>query len=389
MLLSVPHQMLRFGLSAAGKAKFAALPEKNPAHLFAVQVSYCAGSVLLTKMLHFKRAKSAFAALCNVEKRQAVWYNREHADNTRLDFCRASPQSKRMDFNIMNKNSFRYKNKRRIGKLRSFLSPALAALMVFSSLAACTLTACKKDDSPNVIVDILPVTKAPLPSVEPATAPAAETVSPTATPAPADTNAPLNTNAPIDQTVFDNCAFVGNSTFEGLYKYGVITHGKFFTRVGLNILSVYTQTTTTGSVPVIDELNTGSYEAVILMFGENELGWPNLNTFIEKYSKFLDDIWQRQPGCEIFIMLIPPVSAKVSSTSTTGVTNENIQLYNAQLVDLAARRGCHYVSVPEALVDANGCLPADASGDGIHLNMTYSKYWADHICRTVAAVLRP
>lgn len=222
----------------------------------------------------------------------------------------------------------------------------------------------QKDDSPNVIVDILPVTKAPLPSVEPATAPAAETVSPTATPAPADTNAPLNTNAPIDQTVFDNCAFVGNSTFEGLYKYGVITHGKFFTRVGLNILSVYTQTTTTGSVPVIDELNTGRYEAVILMFGENELGWPNLNTFIEKYSKFLDDIWQRQPGCEIFIMLIPPVSAKVSSTSTTGVTNENIQLYNAQLVDLAARRGCHYVSVPEALVDANGCLPADASGDG-------------------------
>ena len=67
----------------------------------------------------------------------------------------------------------------------------------------------------------------------------------------------------------------------------------------------------------------------------------------------------------------------------------DIQLYNAQLVDLAARRGCHYVSVPEALVDANGCLPADASGDGIHLNMTYSKYWADHICRTVAAVLRP
>ena len=138
MLLPVPHQLLRFGLSAAGKAKFAALPEKNPAHLFAVQVSYCAGSVLLTKMLHFKRAKSAFAALCNVEKRQAVWYNRKHADNTRLDFRRASPQSKRMDLNIMNKNSFRYKNKRRTGRLRSFLSPALAALMVFSSLAACT-----------------------------------------------------------------------------------------------------------------------------------------------------------------------------------------------------------------------------------------------------------
>ena len=65
----------------------------QPSELFAVQVSYCAGSVLLTKMLHFKRAKSTFAALCNVEKRQAVWYNKKHADNTRLDFRRASPQS--------------------------------------------------------------------------------------------------------------------------------------------------------------------------------------------------------------------------------------------------------------------------------------------------------
>lgn len=127
-----------------GKRRICRPSRKNPAHLFAVQVSYCAGSVLLTKMLHFKRAKSTFAALCNVEKQQAVWYNKKHADNTRLDFRRASPQSKRMDFNIMNKNSFRYKNKRRTGRLRSFLSPALAALMVFSSLAACTLTACKK-----------------------------------------------------------------------------------------------------------------------------------------------------------------------------------------------------------------------------------------------------
>jgi hypothetical protein len=89
----VPHQLLRFGFSAVENVEFAALPEKNPAHLFAVQVSYCAGSVLLTKMLHFKRAKSTFAALCNVEKRQAVWYNKKHADNTRLDFRRASPQS--------------------------------------------------------------------------------------------------------------------------------------------------------------------------------------------------------------------------------------------------------------------------------------------------------
>ena len=283
-----------------------------------------------------------------------------------------------MDFNIMNKNSFRYKNKRRTGKLRSFLSPALAALMVFSSLAACTLTACKKDDSPNVIVDILPVTKAPLPSVEPATAPAAETVSPTATPAPADTNAPLNTNAPIDQTVFDNCAFVGNSTFEGLYKYGVITHGKFFTRVGLNILSVYTQTTTTGSVPVIDELNTGRYEAVILMFGENELGWPSEETYASEYAKIIDLIRESHPDATIYVQSIFSMG-RIRSSRDEVYNNDNVIRLQRVLCEMCLEKGVNYVNVAEVLQDSDGFLIDNDSVDGAHLTAPYYKVWVDYL----------
>lgn len=259
-------------------------------------------------------------------------------------------------------------------------------------------TACNVD--PDVIIDINTPSRAPVPTEVFATNPGLLTPAPpTDTPAPPTvtpevvtpsiTDVPNVTQMPKpDYSVFNNCAFVGNSTFEGLYKYGVITQGSFFTRVGLNILTVYTLSTTTGSIPIIDELNTGEYEAVILMFGENELGWPNLNTFINKYSGLLDDVWKRQPECEIFIMGIPPVSESVSSSSTTGVTNENIQLYNAQLVDLATRRGCHFVSVPESLMTANGALPPEASSDGLHLNLQYSKLWADHICLTVMAALR-
>ncbi|MCH5278589.1 MAG: hypothetical protein J1E60_02240 [Christensenellaceae bacterium] len=258
--------------------------------------------------------------------------------------------------------------------------------VVIAAFGICT--ACNVE--PDVIIDINSPSTAPVPTVVSATNPGLFTPAPPTEPPYVDpTDIPEITQAPqLDYSVFNNCAFVGNSTFEGLYKYGVITQGSFFTRVGLNILSVYKQTTSTGSIPIIDELNTGNYEAVILMFGENELGWPNLNTFINKYSDLLDDVWQRQPGCEIFIMGIPPVSESVSSSSTTGVTNENIQLYNAQLVDLATRRGCHFVSVPESLMTSNGALPPEASSDGLHLNLQYSKLWADHICLTVMSVLR-
>ena len=126
-----------------------------------------------------------------------------------------------------------------------------------------------------------------------------------------------------------------------------------------------------------------------MMFGENELGWPDLNLFINKYEQLCRDVWKKQPGAKLFITGIPPVSAAKSASSTTGVTNENIQLYNAQLADLCARtEGVYFISVPEALMTSNGALPAEASGDGLHLNMTYSRYWADHICLTVMSVLR-
>ena len=270
--------------------------------------------------------------------------------------------------------------------MKKLLALLLACLIPAALFAACN----NRQPGDDVIIDIHSVTEVPVPTLIPSTDPPLETVAPTPTPAPNATDVPLNTPQPApDYSVFDNCAFVGNSTFEGLHQFGVITHGKFFTRVGLNILTVYTQTTTSGSIPVIDELNTGSYSAVIMMFGENELGWPNINTFINKYEQFCRDVWAKQPGAKLFITGIPPVSAAKSSSSTTGVTNENIQLYNSQLCDLCARvDNLYFISVPEALMTADGALPAEASGDGLHLNLTYSRYWADHICLTVMGILR-
>lgn len=210
---------------------------------------------------------------------------------------------------------------------------------------------------------------------------------PSSTPAPSETPA-ITTAAPspgdLDYSVFDNCAFVGNSVFEGLYRYGVITRGKFFTKVGLNILSVYTDTTATGTVPIIDELDTGSYESVILMFGQNELGWPSVDSFIQHYSDFIDDVRAKQPNARIFLTGLPPFSKEKSAEGgSTGLTNERVHLYNGRIEELAQSKNCYYISVPDAMMDADGALPSEATSDGIHLNLTYSKIWADHICLTV------
>lgn len=261
-----------------------------------------------------------------------------------------------------------------------------AALALIIALFAAGCANVDKND--GVVVDIYtpqPQVIVPVPTV------VGGTVAPDVSSTPQISAPPDVTASPVptepDYTVFDDAAFLGNSTFEGLYRYGIITHGTFYTKVGLNVLTVHTATTTTGTVPIIDELNNGTYAKVLLMFGENELGWPSPSTFIEKYSELLDAVWQRQPNAEIYIVAMPPVSASVSSTSTTGVTNDNIQNFNAMLKDLAVRRGCGYISVPKELYTFDGVLPAEASSDGIHLNLQYARYWADHICLTVMGVI--
>lgn len=285
---------------------------------------------------------------------------------------------------IIQTETMRMKDMKKMIKLTA---AALALILTVCAFAGCSTV----DPNDNIIIEIHSVTEVPVPTQTPSTEPPLETVAPTPTAAPDTTPVPVNTPLPApDYSVFDNCAFVGNSTFEGLHAYGVITHGKFFTRVGLNIISVYTATTTNGSIPVIEELNTGHYEAVIMMFGENELGWPNINSFLDRYEQFCRDVWAKQPGAKLFITGIPPISAaKSANGASTGVTNENIGIYNAQLADLCARiDNVWFITVPEALMTADGALPAEASGDGLHLNMTYSRYWADHICQSVMAVLR-
>lgn len=209
------------------------------------------------------------------------------------------------------------------------------------------------------------------------------TPSPSATPSAATATPSLGNP---DYSVFDNCAFVGNSIFEGLYRYGVITRGKFFTKVGLNILSVYKDTTATGTVPIINELDTGNYESIILLFGQNELGWPSVDSFIQHYSDFIDDVREKQPNARIFLAGLPPFSKEKSSEGgSNGLTNERVHLYNGRIEQLAQSKNCYYISVPDAMTDADGALPSEATSDGIHLNLEYSKIWADHICLTVMA----
>ena len=127
---------------------------------------------------------------------------------------------------------------------------------------------------------------------------------------------------------------------------------------------------------------------VLLMFGQNELGWPDMNVFIKKYANLIRDVKSRQPNARVFVTGMPPVTKALSDRNEDGVTNENINYVNSLLANLASQFGyCRYISAPDSMYDASGALPAVASGDGLHLNMTYSRIWTEHLIQAVAAGL--
>lgn len=176
-----------------------------------------------------------------------------------------------------------------------------------------------------------------------------------------------------DASCFDSTAFIGNSRFGSFKNFGLAKN--VYSVVGLNVETVFTKSVAGSTVPVIDELNGKSFNKVVLLFGDNECGWPDPNVFAEKYAKVIAAVRERVPEAEIYLHAILPVSTLASETNQFGCNNQKISVLNDKIEELAAKEGAHYIPQPECLKTEDGSLIPEAASDGIHLNKKYAKYW--------------
>lgn len=177
-----------------------------------------------------------------------------------------------------------------------------------------------------------------------------------------------------------NAAMLGNSYLDGFDTYAVLPDMDCFYRIGLNVRTAFTKPMINKDIPVIDELNNDKqYDEVLLMFGENELGWPNEQAFLDGYSEVIDKVREYQPKAEIYIQSMLPVSKEVSDENKDGINNENIRERNEDLKKLAEEKDAKYLDVASIMTDENGNLPDGAATDGIHPSISYYKQWADFL----------
>lgn len=194
---------------------------------------------------------------------------------------------------------------------------------------------------------------------------------------------PAGTPAPAGW--FRDAVFVGDSRTEGLENLDGLDGATYYAVKGLMVDTIYTKQAIReggSKVTVMQALRSRKFKKVYIMLGINELGWSSFATFISDYGKAIDDIKCCQPGTRVYLQAILPVTAEKSQTDSV-YNNSRIASSNDAIRKLAKTKKVDYLAADEAVKDASGALPAEATVDGVHLNAVYCKKWCEYLMQHI------
>lgn len=187
----------------------------------------------------------------------------------------------------------------------------------------------------------------------------------------------------VDNSYFDDALFIGDSRTEGLALYGSLTNADFFSSVGLSIYKVTEKAAgnpnTGESVTLAQKLAQKKYGKVYIMLGLNELGTGTTEDWAQTYAEVIAQVRQAQPDAIIYLESILVVAASQDNPGGA-INNAAVNTRNQALEALAdPQNNIYYLNVNEAVMDANGCLDASLTSDGIHLLGNSLSLWEDYL----------
>lgn len=186
---------------------------------------------------------------------------------------------------------------------------------------------------------------------------------------------------PTDPHVyFKGTAFMGNSLISGFDVYNIEPNADYYWSIGMSAYGALHSPMSGSENTAVEEICAHKYKKVFLMFGTNELGWSNSDSFIKNYGEVIDEIRTAMPETQIYIQSITPVTASVDKKNQNGINNARIEEYNILLQNLAAEKGVGYLDIASIYKDSNGNMADKYSGgDGIHLSPNAYYLWLDYI----------
>ncbi len=207
-----------------------------------------------------------------------------------------------------------------------------------------------------------------------------------------DWGLPVPASEAVEQDYFSDAVFIGNSLAQGFMLYAGLKTADQFAVQSITVNNIGSEKVIRddngGFISILDAMARKQYGKVFVMLGINELSWAGKDTFYTQYAALIDLLRELEPGAEIFLQSMTPVTAQESETSTV-FTNDRIHEYNEVIRQLAEDKEAHYLYVFDALADDTGCLPAGSSSDGIHPYSNYYPQWLTYLqTHTVTEVKR-
>lgn len=190
---------------------------------------------------------------------------------------------------------------------------------------------------------------------------------------------------PVTNEYFADAVFIGNSLTEGLFMYTDIDdQADGFYTVGLNVSSAQSDAFVDDTYTLDQALVQKDYRKIYVMMGLNEVGWPDVDSFISEYASLLHQVERDCPEARIYVQSILPVSAARSSEGDS-INNSNIRRFNEKIREMAESNNWTYLNVWEAIADEDGELPSDAAPDGVHFGPEYMEIWLQYLREHVSA----
>lgn len=135
--------------------------------------------------------------------------------------------------------------------------------------------------------------------------------------------------------------------------------------------------TTTDMLLHMEEMVFGTEPSrIFINIGTNDIGSPEyqLEALLERYEEIIVRIQERLPEAEINMMAYYPVNetdkipeGEWGKTAFVTRTNEKLNIANAAIENLAAKKGCRFINVNEGLADERGKLKKEYTIEGIHM----------------------
>ena len=187
----------------------------------------------------------------------------------------------------------------------------------------------------------------------------------------------------VEADYFDDALFLGDSRVVGLRDYDKLDHGTFYAEEGMSIYKLLTKKIVSvpdqsSKISVEEVLEQNHYAKIYLMVGINELDVGTTERFQQTYRETINRIRELQPEAKIIIQSIMLVSKKRSAKGDF-VNNDKIRERNDAIKQLADDETVFYLDVNEAVVDEEGCLNTQYTGDGIHLKAQYVPVWTEYL----------